>query len=193
MKHNDIVAFLDGTQTQVTTKRKKSRTFKLGKMGTALVVLAIVATVTTSAYLIWLTSQTKITGNIDIYGQEQVYLKYDGVNIPQFNNLTTMDVTELNPGDDILKPHWFNCSIGEFEVTFDTTHMPASTGIWEGVTFTVEDINGDPITAPFSVGNGYGESVKVYYHYEVDELFKSPGQQYPFELHFDVECVDTGY
>jgi len=161
----------------------------------------IAATVISSAALIgliWQTYNLDITGTITINGAEEepITIKYDGVLLTGTSmTITTMDYTELDPGDELTATHtWTNVDGHGFWIDYDWSGMPCHEtsdpeSLWYGFEiFFYEHGTTTPIETPFYL-DPYTD-VLVDYYYDVDGMFADPLVDFPFDLAINIEVYD---
>jgi len=137
-----------------------------------------------------------INGLINVNGNpSELPISYDGVLMTNgYTEITTMDVTDLYPGDIYSFNHTFylenSCTKSySVVVTLDNrTAFDDPLGIWYGFNISISP-KGENYEVQSFVLNP-GEYYNVTYRYAVDPLFVDPGMPYPFSLIYDIDLIE---
>jgi hypothetical protein len=175
------------------------RTRTLGKItpiGGALLIASMIATASLLGFL-WTSYTVTIEGDISVNGSqgEICELYVDGIICSGTSlTITSMDVSTLNPGDDItVTHHIINGNGHEYGFAIDLSQMPLNyvdpEALWYGLSIKSYETGTTNELTTFTVPPETNYDFDI--NYAVDVLFADPQQEFPFIMVLDIEAQDT--
>jgi len=169
-------------------RRRKGHSRKLAKKVTPLMVVLVVIGVATAGlvYLLWSEMDVEISGDMELEGQTQEKILYDGVELDdQHFAVTTLDYSLLNFGESFTVTHTLESQCADdYTVDFDLSNMPLGAEPFYGFYFEVREFGTTNVLT--SIDLLAGTTISFDYWYSLDELFAETATQFPFNLVFNL-------